>query len=227
MQRSEGAGWRSARIATELVVIVAGVLIALAADRWNQGRADRASEAAYLGRFVEEIARDSANAATYLEERPSTLAGLDSLIAFVDGAPPPPNLAATLLAASDELVFPPVVAWTELRASNSLDVIRDPETRAALTDYYASRERNLLQWSRQDSRARNPLWDELYRMGVFDPKAPEFGAVPSQAFDGFRSWPRIRPLLLALGAGHYFQRYNANSLLEAAIEALGQLRATK
>jgi len=226
MQRSEGVGRRSARIATELVVIVAGVLIALAADRWNHGRADRASEAAYLGRFVEEIEGDSTRAAAYLEGRPSMLAGLDSLMSFVDGAPPPPNLAATVLAVSDELVFPPVVAWTEIQATNSLDLIRDPEIRAVLTDYYASRERGLLQWSRQDSRARNPLWDELYRMGLFDPK-DEFGSPgpASQAVDTFRSWPRIRQLLLALGAGHYFQRYNATTLLESASAALRRLRA--
>lgn len=223
MPRSEGVGRRSARILTELVVIVAGVLIALAADRWNQSRADRALEAAYLGRFVEEIAGDSARAAAYLEDRPSILAGLDSLVAFVDGSPPPPNLVATVLSVSEELVLPPVVAWTEIQASNALGVISDPGLRAVLADYYASRDRTMLMWSRQDSRARNPLWDELYRMGLFDPK-DEFGAPPRHS-DAFRSWPGIRRSLFALGAGHYFQRYNADAVLDAASAALGRLRA--
>ena len=32
----------------ELIIVVVGVLLALAADRWNTGRLDRASEKAYL-----------------------------------------------------------------------------------------------------------------------------------------------------------------------------------
>jgi hypothetical protein len=206
------------------MVIIVGVLIALAADRWNQARSDRASEAAYLVRFVEEIEEDSARAASYLQNRASVIAGLDSLIAFVDGSAPPSNLVATLLSVSSELALPPVVAWSEIQATNSLAVISDPQVRAVLTTYYTSRDRTLLMGIRQERRGRNPLWDELYRTGLFDPK-DDFGARPSQGANDFRSWPGIRQGLTALGAGHYFQRNNATNVLEAARVALEALRA--
>jgi len=223
MYRSEGVGPRSARIVAELLVIVVGVLLALAADRWNQARSERVLEAAYLGRFIEEIQADSASAAGYLERRPSIIAGLDTLIAFVDGADAPPNLVATLNSVSGELNLPAPVAWTEIQATNSLDVIADPNIRAALTGYYATRDRLQLMWRRQDSRARDPFWDQLYGMGLFDPKS-DFEAPPSTGVEEFRSWPDIRRLLVALGAGHYFQENNAARTLQAAHVALATLR---
>jgi hypothetical protein len=223
MQRAEGVGRRSVRIVVELMVIVVGVLIALAADRWNEARSDRAEEAAYLDRFLEEIQEDSARAADYMEGRPSIIAGLDSLISFVDGVGPAGNLVQTMLSVSNELALPPVIAWSEIQASNSLHLITDPEVRAALTIYYGRRDRILLQWTRQDSRARDPLWDELYRTGLFDPKT-EFGARTTLDLEAFRTWPGIRELLLALGAGHYFQRNNAESLQRAAGVVLQALR---
>jgi len=223
MHRSEGGGPRSARILAELLVIVVGVLLALAADRWNQARSVRALEAAYLGRFAEEIQADSASAARYLERRPSIIAGLDTLIAFIDGAEAPPNLVATLISVSGELSLPGPVAWTEIQATNSLDVIADPNIRAALAEYYATRDRLQLMWRRQDSRARDPLWDQLYGMGLFDPKS-DFEAPPSTGVEEFRSWPDIRRLLVALGAGHYFQENNAEGTLQATHVALATLR---
>lgn len=39
------------KLSTEFVVIVVGVLVALAADRWNQGRMDTAAEAEYIARL--------------------------------------------------------------------------------------------------------------------------------------------------------------------------------
>ena len=224
MQGAEGGRRRSVRIVTELVVIVVGVLIALATDRWNQARSERASEGAYLERFVEEIRGDSARAEAYLQDRPSIIAGLDSLIAFVDGASPPPNLVLTLLTVSGELALPPVVAWTEIQATNSLAVMSDPDVRAALTTYYASRDRLQFQWRRQDSRARDPFWDQLYGTGIFDPK-DELGAATTQNVEAFRSILGIRRSLLALGTGHYFQRSNAGSVLRQASAALRALRA--
>ena len=223
MQSAEGVGSRGARIFTELAVIVVGVLIALAADRWNEARVDRTAEAVYLERFEEEIREDSARAGAYLESRPSIVAGLDSLIAFMDGSPPPENLVATLLFVSNELTLPPVIAWGEIQASNSLRLITDVDVRSALMTYYARRDRILLSWLRQDGRGRDPLWDELYRTGVFDPGA-EFGSPSALPVEVLRAWPGVRELLVALGTGHYFQRRNAESVQEAAGVALEILR---
>ena len=222
MQGSAGASGRGIRIAAELAVIIVGVLIALAADRWNQAREERVTEATYLGRFVAEIRDDSARASAYLDGRPSVIASLDSLVEFVDGGPPPGNLPSTTLAVASELTLNPAVTWSEIQASRSLDAISDPVARAALTTYYGSRERQLLMWSRQDSRGRDPFFDAVYRIGVFDPDEA-FGSAGSLDLDAFRNSPGIRELLLAVGAGHYFQRQVANQLIRNANTALAVL----
>jgi len=213
------------RVVTELVVIVVGVLIALAADRWNEARSDRVSEASYLARLIEEIRADSTSAAIYLERRVGIVAGLDSLISFVEGGEPVANLPPTLLAVSAELALPPTVAWSEIQESNSLDVIRDPAVRAALTAYYARRARLMLQWSRQDSRGRDPLWDQLYRTGIFNPNV-EFGAGDGGRVDVFRSWPGMRELLVAHATSHYFLGGIARQVESAAGTTLATLQGS-
>jgi len=212
----------SARLIAEFLVIVVGVLLALAADRWNQARLDRTSEAGYLSRFAEEIRDDSGRAADYLEGRPAILAALDTLIAFVDGAAPPPSLAATALDVAQEIRLSPLVAWNEIQATRSLEVISDPSVREALTAYYASRERVLLLWSRTNSRAGDPFFDTLYQTGLFDPR-DEFRSPGSPDLEAIRSAPGIRQLLFAVGAGHYFQRQQARQLIGAAGAALATL----
>ncbi|MDA0311147.1 MAG: hypothetical protein O2992_03400 [Gemmatimonadetes bacterium] len=215
MPRSEGVGRQSGRIATEFIVIMLGVLLALAADRWNQARTDQATGAAYLVRFVEEIVADTASAAAYLRDRPLILSRLDSLIAFVDGGTPPPDLVATISSVTHELALSPAVAWREIQASNTLDVIASAELRKVLTKYYASREMTLLYLTRKDSRGRDPLFDNLFRTGLYDAHT-EPGSPSELDPRVLREWPEMRPLLLSVGTAHHFKRFVAADLIRDA-----------
>ena len=59
MRATVAKGLMARRLLLEFVVIVLGVLVALAADRWAQDRADRDLEAAYVQRLTNEIRGDS------------------------------------------------------------------------------------------------------------------------------------------------------------------------
>lgn len=122
LRPSSQNAWQSrvAKLSMELVVIILGVLVALAADRWNQTRIDRAVQDAYLARFVREIRADSVRAAEYVDTLPGIAAALDSLESFIAGGAEPPELVATTLAVSVELELPQPVTWAEIQASNSL-----------------------------------------------------------------------------------------------------------
>ena len=146
------------RLLAEFVVIVLGVLIALAADRWNQQRSDAGLEAAFVERFIAEIRADSLSAERYLSRLPETLAAQDSLLKFVNGATPPSDLPATTLAAVQQMRLDAPDAWTELQAAHSLTLIRSGEVREAISAYYGAQRPQTL-----ENRAR-----PLLRCGVPD-----------------------------------------------------------
>jgi uncharacterized membrane protein YidH (DUF202 family) len=213
------------RLTAEFLVIVLGVLVALAADRWNQDRSGAELDAAYVERFTAEIRADSIRAEDYLRRLPSTLAARDTLLAFVNGSPPPQNLTATILRAVEEMRLYPPNAWTEIQASRSLTLIRNREAREAISAYYGTRRANhLLNRERADRRGRDPLIDAAYQTGVFDLAGlssdvrirdwvePEVRpAVPAE--ETFRAWPRMQELLIAVGSGHFFQRVVAENVI--------------
>jgi hypothetical protein len=51
----------------EFVVILLGVLVALAADRWNQSRLESLTEGLYLERLADDLRADSAIATEFLD----------------------------------------------------------------------------------------------------------------------------------------------------------------
>jgi hypothetical protein len=213
------------RLTAEFFVIVLGVLVALAADRWNQARSDAELDAAYLERFTAEIRADSIRAEDYLRRLPSTLAARDSLLDFVNGSPPPPNLTATTIRAVEEMRLYPPNAWTEIQASRSLTLIRNREAREAISAYYGTQRANhLLNRERADRRGRDPFIDAAYQIGVFDLAGlpldirirdwvePEV-RVAVRAVETFRAWPGMQELLIAVGSGHFFQRVVAENVI--------------
>src|SRR5262245_12462687 len=48
-------------LAAELLIVVLGVMIALAVDQWRESQSDRATERLYLTRILTEVRGDSAN----------------------------------------------------------------------------------------------------------------------------------------------------------------------
>jgi len=178
--------WR--RALTEFVVIVVGVLVALAVDDWRQGQADRALERHLLETMIvdaDETIIDLREAATSAVARMAAVAHLLSAAgseAPPGDLPPKPDFTATPLPTNRESeisnwlilvgytqVFDPRTAgFDELMAGGSLSVIRDPSLRAQILRHYLQLEdfREANQVFREDGLAlRNALEAEGLAVG--------------------------------------------------------------
>lgn len=132
--------WRRAGrwFGAEFLVVVTGVLVALAVGAWWQGRQEAAAERVYLGQLAADLreterAADAADA--YL--RPVDRAGSRLWLAFYEPAPPPRD---SLLALAERAMWTatvrPVVGTAEaLVATGDLALIRDDSLRTAVTGY--------------------------------------------------------------------------------------------
>lgn len=129
------------RGAAELLVITAGVLLALAADGWREDMNDRSSEARYLERLSADLARDvdilEFSRDVYLSKRTVLGQLLDdesrgavATQTFAD------RLAASASGSWTGMAQPNAATFDEMVNSGHLQLIRDAELRSALVGYY-------------------------------------------------------------------------------------------
>lgn len=135
--------WRSrfAKAGLETLIIVAGILLALAADGWRESYQDRREGEEYVERMVLDLQADTARlrrAASSLAAKREILSRL--LLLPEDGRGVEyQQMAEDLAAASNwSFVFAEANATTfeEMKSSGRLGLIRDTETRAAVQQYY-------------------------------------------------------------------------------------------
>ncbi len=74
----------AARFVGEFAVITLGVLAALAAEEWRQGRADRTLEAEYVSRLVRDLREDSTTWASLRPRVDSKEEALKDVLAWLD-----------------------------------------------------------------------------------------------------------------------------------------------
>jgi hypothetical protein len=169
----EGSGrsrWLG-RSLVELVVIVAGVMIALAADRWIAGIDERAEARSYMSRLAEDLRKDTAalaDRARSSEERKQT--ALDMLL-FAETGDLPAGLEPELLLRHLALMATPgpggadpvTETWEEMVSTGRVDLVEDVELRDALSYYYNEVERTgaLMPWllGENSNAASDVLWE--------------------------------------------------------------------
>ena len=126
----------------ELVVIVAGVLVALGVDSLREDAADRRIMEEYLRAVAEEV-RFNGRTLAYMHEDllPRKMAALERVIAFLEQ----PNALVTDsaaffedLATSAKTVRPWLTSdrYESMRSSGTLRLLRDPNIAAGLAWYY-------------------------------------------------------------------------------------------
>jgi hypothetical protein len=164
------AGQIVKRLVGELVVVVLGVMIAIAADRWNQNRLDRSTATEYSRRLINELVADSvrleehARAATerraecvrLYEVIRSTSPDSTALALYFDatGAPPPHRGGAT---------------FAELQRTGRLGLL--PEGIAQLLfDYYGYVDGTLERLENVRRVDRSAMVEAANRSGVFMPR---------------------------------------------------------
>jgi hypothetical protein len=145
----------------ELLVVVAGILIALALNAWWEARQNVALERTYLRQLAADLATSDAEldaTAEFFYERALASAAVTQSFWRRD-TPPPDTLARWLLTPlSSRRTRPVTGTMTTLVSSGDLDLIRSVSLRSAILGYLESSEAHL-----EDIRR----YDETYfRQGV-------------------------------------------------------------
>lgn len=139
---------RLSRALPELIIIVVGVLAALAVDHWNSGRADRALEISYLDALLTDLRADSVEFADVLVPALAQKeSGLSAIAPVVRGHAPVPEDTLQFLrmaALGGRLGGGPELGtsttYEELVATGALRLIGSPSLRSRLVAHYRSLE---------------------------------------------------------------------------------------
>jgi len=206
------------RLLGEFAVIIVGVLVALAADRWNQARLAADTELLYLDRLAADVRADSAEAATALERIPTARTARDSLLRAVDReAALPQDLAGAVFRAWGTVRLPPPTTWDELTSSGAATVISDMDLRRRLSEYYAARTEAEYYLASAELRGRYPFVTAVYPIGLLE--QPEREDAPRR----FVEWPGIRDDLIALGGHYYLMGVRLPILIDEAATVLREI----
>lgn len=140
-QRSRAIPWT--RLLAEGAVIVAGVLIALAADRWMQGLDDRRLEREYLAQLLDDFENADSALTWGVRFAERRLAYADLVQQVTEGALPDSVGALELARAlhlSSWLVDPPVPrdTWSELVADGRLTLLTNRSLRRDISLFYGT-----------------------------------------------------------------------------------------
>jgi len=173
----------------ELLVVILGVVLGLAVDRWVAGIDDRAAIQAWSRQLDEAFTQDSVAMVSMVQEYEAKAArGLDLLRTIDDTASQIED--PTELVRTTELIgwWAPFNAnrstWDEIAATGQLSLFKDANLRRALTEYYSYLDQlsNLESqwvtvfqdyWERQQAVVppllRIEMLDEQYGMGKSRP----------------------------------------------------------
>jgi hypothetical protein len=132
----------------ELILIVAGILIALYIDGWVQDRQDRARETAYLELLRDDLLIIEDEVAQYVAFQESIVATgkafLDA-VSSADSSAGQRSLQGMLSEISVRRTLSiDSAVYADLTSTGNLQLIRDPELRRHVVQYFASVERSEL-----------------------------------------------------------------------------------
>ena len=174
--------WRYA--ISELLIVATGVLIALAADGWRQGQADRALERLYLDDLVTDLRSDTAQLSAVVSLAETRAALGHAVLRAMDGDTVlTPTELAVALERQFYFAFPAYSRTTisDLMSTGNLRLLRDRGLRRQLSEYYQTIER-LEQWTenwrviqRDVERVMPELLPLHLREGLITPSAPDDG----------------------------------------------------
>ena len=130
-------------LALEILVVMAGILIAFQIDRWGEERRERAQEYDYLVRLKEDLQFEIGRmdmAMTYADARLTAVLLLEELAANPSAAMAQPNAVPIALETATWLSFPEISAfvYTELQSTGGLALLRSQSLRRDLANYYTT-----------------------------------------------------------------------------------------
>jgi hypothetical protein len=128
-------------IFVEVFLLAAGLLAAFQVDRWWEQRAEREEERVYIQRLISNIEADIPNIKELIEIQSLRLEYVDLLMHVAQdpesATERPGELLAAIVGAS-YTNYPTLRSHTfeDLRSTGNMVVIRSPEVKAAMYDYY-------------------------------------------------------------------------------------------
>ena len=138
----------------EFVVIVAGVLTALAVDHWKDVLDDRQLEAAYVDRLRADLQADTARLGNYQRGVIAQKAGVltdmlsDDVLARLSERPD--LMAALSVSTWKGLPESRSVTFDEIQSTGALNLLRDAELRGLLSGYYSGFDQIARVWAEPD-----------------------------------------------------------------------------
>lgn len=140
VQRLKNHDWLT--VAIEILIVVAGVFIALQVSNWNEERKDARRGEAYLLRLRDELRADAAMIDRMIEFRRAVDAQGQRAMAHADrgdaaGASSWQTLLAYYQASQIWPYRKPAVTFEELRSGGDLTLIRDAPLRARIAGHYS------------------------------------------------------------------------------------------
>ncbi len=131
-----------ATVLIELVLVIAGVLIALQVNNWNEARQDRERGLVYLSRIESDLAKDIGGLAARIDYWKQVGGHGERALASIDaerssGFDPGAALVAFMHASQANSYTATDTTHAELKSAGELTLIRDAALRADLSDYYA------------------------------------------------------------------------------------------
>ncbi|HYM86984.1 MAG TPA: DUF6090 family protein [Pseudoxanthomonas sp.] len=163
-----GRGWKSALrwFLAEFVVVVAGILVALAVSSWAQQRQENKREQAYLRQLSADLKtseKDLAQAVDFLKQRAEASARILHRFWRDDLTVDEKKLSQDFALPRSTLRFRPVLGTVEaLTSSGDLNLIRSDPLRAQLIAYQESMKTNLENINRYDETYYRPAMISLY-----------------------------------------------------------------
>lgn len=136
----------------ETLIVVVGVLIALAVDNWRESQRDDRTEAQYLSSLVVDIDNDLAELERAGAQAELIEASARTVLEALDGGEPslPGDSLAYAVEYAGFLYFPAYFPYTfdELVSTGNLRIIHDSELRRELAAYYNLIESEKQWWDR-------------------------------------------------------------------------------
>lgn len=218
--------WR--RLGTEFVVVVLGILAALAVDEWRQARADRALEEHLLSSLLDDLEGDKADVKRQIELEQADREAVGHLLALFEHPLAPPD--ATPGMTPEEVDESLNELWnrgelevadatfSEMISTGSFRVIRNRDLRRKITTYYQAAERLLRQ---RQIDPRPEFLSALAEVGV----VPGYAAGMPDLVERLRSDPAIASHALRIRR-YYDQTLALDFLGERGQELMEAVRSS-
>lgn len=205
------------RLATEFILIVLGVLVALMVDAWLESRRDSELRQEYLTRLADDISVDVSNLdQRILFFRQVAIYGMDTIAWIKSDDPPSHDVLSAAFFAAEVWPYEPIQStYFDLQSTGNIRLLDDIDMRMSLAAYHSASERRQSGWDLPEeyreivrglipppvqAAIRNSCLaisvdinegSTLAECGVPDVTLPEFSA----SLEALRAYPEVERIL--------------------------------